>query len=148
MPTNLYGPNDNYDELDSHFFPALIKKIVDAIRFRQDTINIWGNGKPLRELIFSDDIADACIFFLKKKTSENLINIGTGTDESITEYANLIMKHLGVKIKISYLKNKPNGTMRKVLDVSLAKKYGWKYKTSLKKGLSIAVSDYLKRYLV
>ena len=148
MPCNSYGVNDNYDINTSHFFPALIKKIVDAIRFRQDTINIWGNGKPLRELIFSDDIADACIFFLKKKTSENLINIGTGTDESITEYANLIMKHLGVKIKISYLKNKPNGTMRKVLDVSLAKKYGWKYKTSLKKGLSIAVSDYLKRYLV
>tara|TARA_Y100000389_G_scaffold203561_1_gene252337 strand:- start:1187 stop:2122 length:936 start_codon:yes stop_codon:yes gene_type:complete len=148
MPCNSYGVNDNYDLNTSHFFPALIKKIVDAIRFRQDTINIWGNGKPLRELIFSDDIADACIFFLKKKTSENLINIGTGTDESITEYANLIMKHLGVKIKISYLKNKPNGTMRKVLDVSLAKKYGWKYKTSLKKGLSIAVSDYLKRYLV
>jgi GDP-L-fucose synthase len=148
MPCNSYGINDNYDLNTSHFFPALIKKIVDAIRFRQDTINIWGNGKPLRELIFSDDIADACIFFLKKKTSENLINIGTGTDESITEYANLIMKHLGVKIKISYLKNKPNGTMRKVLDVSLAKKYGWKYKTSLKKGLSIAVSDYLKRYLV
>lgn len=148
MPCNSYGVNDNYDLNTSHFFPALIKKIVDAIRFRQDAINIWGNGKPLRELIFSDDIADACIFFLKKKTSENLINIGTGTDESITEYANLIMKHLGVKIKISYLKNKPNGTMRKVLDVSLAKKYGWKYKTSLKKGLSIAVSDYLKRYLV
>ena len=102
----------------------------------------------LRELIFSDDIADACLFFLKKKTSESLINIGTGTDKSISEYAHLIMKHLGVKFKISYLKNKPNGTMRKVLDVSLAKKYGWKHKTSLKKGLTITINDYIKRYLL
>ena len=148
MPCNAYGLNDSYDPLKSHFFPALIKKIVDAIRFRQKKISIWGNGKPLRELIYSDDIADACLFFLKKKTSESLINIGTGTDKSISEYAHLIMKHLGVKFKISYLKNKPNGTMRKVLDVSLAKKYGWKHKTSLKKGLTITINDYIKRYLL
>ncbi len=148
MPCNAYGINDNYDPFESHFFPALIKKIIDAIRYRKDAIEIWGNGKPLREVILSDDIADACIFFLKKKTSESLINIGTGTDQSITQYANLIMKHLGVKFKINYLKNKPNGSMRKVLDVSLAKNYGWKYKTPLKKGLSIAINDYLKRNLV
>ena len=148
MPCNAYGINDNYDPIESHFFPALIKKIVDSIRYRRNTIEIWGNGKPLRELIFSDDIADACLFFLKKKTSKTLINIGTGTDKSITEYAKLIMEHLGVNFKIHYKKNKPNGTMRKVLDVSLAKKYGWKYKTSIKKGLSIAVNDYLKRNLV
>ena len=101
MPCNAYGLNDSYDPLKSHFFPALIKKIVDAIRFRQKKISIWGNGKPLRELIYSDDIADACLFFLKKKTSESLINIGTGTDKSISEYAHLIMKHLGVNFKIS-----------------------------------------------
>ena len=148
MPCNSYGINDNYNPLSSHFFPALIKKIIDSIRYKKETINIWGNGKPLRELILSDDIADACIFFLKKKTSDTLINIGTGTDKSITEYANLIMKHLGVKLKIVYKKNKPNGSMKKLLDVSLAKKYGWKYKTPLKKGLSIAINDYLKRNLV
>ena len=148
MPCNAYGINDNYDPIGSHFFPALIKKIVDSVRYRKNTIEIWGDGKPLRELIFSDDIADACLFFLKKKTSETLINIGTGKDRSIAEYANLIMEHLGVSLKIHYKKNKPNGTMRKVLDVSLAKKYGWKYKTSLKKGLSIVVNDYLKRNLV
>ncbi len=148
MPCNAYGINDNYDPIGSHFFPALIKKIVDSVRYRKNTIEIWGDGKPLRELIFSDDIADACLFFLKKKTSETLINIGTGTHKSITEYANLIMDHLGVSLKIHYKKNKPNGTMRKVLDVSLAKKYGWKYKTSIKKGLSITVNDYLKRNLV
>ena len=85
---------------------------------------------------------------MKKKTKESLINIGTGKDKSITEYAKLIMKHLGVNLKIVYKKNKPNGTIRKVLDISLAKKYGWRYKTSLKKGLSITVNDYLKRNLV
>ena len=148
MPCNAYGINDNYDPERSHFFPALIKKIIDAIRYQKETINIWGNGKPLRELIFSDDVAEACIFFLKKNTKESLINIGTGKDKSISEYAKLIMKHLGVNLKIVYKKNKPNGTMRKVLDISLAKKYGWRYKTSLKKGLSITVNDYLKRNLI
>ena len=148
MPCNAYGINDNYDPESSHFFPALIKKIIDAIRYKKETINIWGNGKPLRELIFSDDVAEACIFFLKKNTKESLINIGTGKDKSISEYAKLIMKHLGVNLKIVYKKNKPNGTIRKVLDISLAKKYGWRYKTSLKKGLSITVNDYLKRNLV
>tara|TARA_B100002019_G_C21242873_1_gene586548 strand:- start:168 stop:1103 length:936 start_codon:yes stop_codon:yes gene_type:complete len=147
MPCNAYGINDNYDPIGSHFFPALIKKIIDSIRYRKNTIEIWGNGKPLRELIFSDDIADACVFFLQKKTKETLINIGTGKDRSITEYAKIIMKHLGVNLKIVYKKNQPNGTMRKVLDVSIAKRYGWRSKTSLKKGLSITINDYLKRNL-
>ena len=147
MPCNAYGINDNYDPIESHFFPALIKKIVDAIRSKKETISIWGDGKPLRELIYSDDIADACIFFFKK-TSETLINIGTGKDRSITEYAKFIMKYLGVNFKITYKKTKPNGTMKKVLDVSLAKKYGWRYKTPLKKGLAITINDYLKRNLI
>ena len=148
MPCNAYGINDNYDPLESHFFPALIKKIIDAIRYKKKEISIWGDGRPLRELIYSEDIADACIFFLKKRTSQSLINIGTGKDKSITDYAKFIMKHLGVNFKIVYKKTKPNGTMRKVLDVSLAKSYGWKPKTSLKKGLSITINDYLKRNLV
>ena len=148
MPCNAYGINDDYDPIESHFFPALIKKIVDAIRSKKETISIWGDGKPHRELIYSDDIADACIFFLKKRTSETLINIGTGKDRSITEYAKYIMKHLGVNFKITYKKTKPNGTMKKVLDVSLAKKYGWTHKTPLKKGLAITVNDYLKRNLI
>ncbi len=148
MPCNAYGINDNYDPTNSHFFPALIKKIIGAIRENKNEIFIWGNGKPLRELIYSDDVADACIFFLKKKTSETLINIGTGKDKSISEYAKYIMNHLGVKFKIMYKKDKPNGTMRKVLDVSLARKYGWECKTPLKKGLSITINDYLKRNLI
>ncbi len=148
MPCNAYGINDNYDPIESHFFPALIKKIIDAIRYKKKEISIWGDGRPLRELIYSEDIADACIFFLKKKTSQSLINIGTGKDKSITDYAKFIMKHLGVNFKIVYKKTKPNGTMRRVLDVSLAKSYGWRPKTSLKKGLSITINDYLKRNLV
>ena len=96
-------------------------------------------------MIYSDDIADACIFFLKKKTSESFINIGTGIEKSITQYAKFIMKHLGVNLLIAYEKQKLEGTYRKLLDVSLAKKYGWTYKTSLETGLSRTIIDYLKK---
>ena len=145
MPCNSYGINDNYDLNTSHFLPALIKKIIDSINKKKDFIKIWGSGKPLRELIFSDDIADACIFFLQKRTKETLINIGTGKEKSINEYAKFIMRHLGINLKIVNEKNKLEGTFRKLLDVSLAKKYGWVFKTSLEKGLSITINDYLEK---
>ena len=145
MPCNAYGINDNYDSQNSHFFPALIKKIVDARRKKMNHIKIWGSGNSLREVIYSDDVADACIFFLKKKTSESLINIGTGIEKSITQYARFIMKHLGVNLSIVYERQKLEGTYRKLLDVSLAKKYGWTYKTSLETGLSRTIIDYLKK---
>ena len=145
MPCNAYGINDNYDSQNSHFFPALIKKIVDARKKKMNHIKIWGSGNSLREVIYSDDIADACIFFLKKKTSESLINIGTGIEKSITQYARFIMKHLGVNLSIVYERQKLEGTYRKLLDVSLAKKYGWTYKTSLETGLSRTIIDYLKK---
>ena len=112
---------------------------------KKNYIKIWGSGKSLREVIYSDDIADACIFFLKKKTSKSLINIGTGIEKSITQYAKFIMKHLGVNLSIVYEKRKLEGTYRKLLDVSLAKKYGWTYKTSLEQGLSKTILDYLKK---
>ena len=148
MPCNAYGMNDNYDLNSSHFLPALIRKIIDAINNDKDYIKIWGSGKTLREVIYSDDIADACIFFLKKKTKESLINIGTDIEKSITEYAKFIMKHLGVNLKIIYEKKTLDGTFRKLLDVSLAKKYGWKYKTNLDEGLSNTINDYLQKYLI
>ena len=148
MPCNAYGMNDNYDLNSSHFLPALIRKIIDALKNDKDYIKIWGKGKALRELIYSDDIADACIFFLKKKTKESLINIGTGIEKSIIEYAKFIMRHLRVNLKIIYEKNTPDGTFRKLLDVSLAKKYGWKYKTNLDEGLSNTINDYLQKYLI
>ena len=147
MPCNAYGMNDNYDLNSSHFLPALIRKIIDALRNDKNYIKIWGRGKALREVIYSDDIADACIFFLKKKTKESLINIGTGIEKSIIEYAKFIMRHLGVNLKIIYEKKTLDGTFRKLLDVSLAKKYGWKYKTNLDEGLSNTINDYLKKYL-
>ena len=145
MPCNAYGINDNYDTNNSHFFPALIKKIIEARKNKKDLIKIWGSGKALREVIYSDDIADACIFFLKKKTSNSLINIGTGIEKSITQYAKFIMKQLGVNLSIVYEKQKLEGTYRKLLDVSLAKKYGWTYKTPLEQGLSKTIIDYLKK---
>ena len=148
MPCNAYGINDNYDKNSSHFLPALIKKTIDAIKYNHNYIKILGTGKAKRELIFCDDIADACIYFLRIKTKETLINIGTGVDKSIIYYANYIMKHLKVDLKIRHEKKYLDGTLRKLLDVSLAKKYGWKYKTGLKDGLSITINDYLKKNLI
>ena len=145
MPCNAYGINDNYDLKTSHFFPALLKKIIEARRKKKNSIKIWGSGNALREVIYCDDIADACIFFLKKNTSESLINIGTGIEKSVTEYARFIMKHLGVNLSIIHEKQKLEGTYRKLLDVSLAKKYGWTYKTPLELGLSKTIIDYLKK---
>ncbi len=147
MPCNAYGENDNYDLNSSHFLPALVKKIVEAIRKKKDYITLWGNGKALRELIFSDDIALACKFFLEKKTKSKIFNIGTGLEYSVEQYAKLIMKHLNVNLRIIYDKTKPNGTHRKLLDTSLAKKSGWKSKTSFEKGISIVINDYLKNHL-
>ena len=144
MPCNAYGINDNYDTDNSHFFPALIRKIVNALKTKKDYIEVWGSGKPLRELIFSDDIADACIYFLKKKTKHTLINIGSGVEMSIDDYAKYIMQHLGVNLKIVHKNIKFDGTHRKLIDSSLARKYGWKYKTKLDVGLSVTINDYLK----
>ena len=145
MPCNAYGINDNYDSLTSHFFPALIKKIIEADKKKKKFIELWGKGKSLREIIFADDIADACIFFLRKKTKHTLINVGSGVEMSITDYAKYIMNYLGLKLKIKYQPKKLEGTYRKLLDSSLAKKYGWKVKTNLKIGLKITIDDFLKR---
>ena len=146
MPSNTYGPNDNYNLDNSHFFPALIRKIHDAKIKKGNKIILWGTGKPKRELIYVDDVADACIFFLNKKTKESLINIGTGKDLKIEQYAKLIIKFLNIKINIHFDKTKPNGTPRKLLDVIIAKKYGWRPKISLKDGFFITYSDFLKKY--
>ena len=147
MPCNSYGENDNYDSKNSHFIPALIKKIIEAISKNKDHIVLWGNGKSLREVIFSEDVASACIFFLKKKTKHKMFNVGTGLDLSIEKYARLIMKHMNVNLKIVFDKKKPNGTFKKLLDSSLAKSYGWRHKTKFEKGISIAINDYLKNHL-
>ena len=146
MPSNTYGPNDNYNLENSHFFPALIRKIHDAKIKKVNKIILWGTGKPKRELIYVDDVADACIFFLNKKTKESLINIGTGKDIKIEQYAKSIMKFLNIKINIHFDKTKPDGTPRKLLDTSIAKKYGWRPKIGLKDGFFLTYADYLKKY--
>ena len=145
MPTNTYGPNDNYDSMNSHFFPALIKKSHHIKIKNKKEIILWGNGKAKREVIYVDDIADACIFFMKKKIRETLINIGSGKDYTIKEYAEKILKLIipNKKIIIKYDKSKPNGTQRKILDVTLAKRYGWKSKTKLEKGIIDTYKSFL-----
>ena len=135
MPTNTYGPNDNYDLLTSHFYPALIIKIYKAKKNKKNSILLWGNGKAKREIIYVDDLADACIHFLNKKTKESLINIGSGEEKTIEQYARYLIKKFKVNLRIKYDKSKPNGTPRKILDTSLAKKYGWKSKIDLDQGL-------------
>ena len=145
MPTNTFGPNDNYHELNSHFFPALIRKIHKVKTQNKKNLSLWGNGLAKREIIYVDDIARACIFFMNKKIKESVINIGTGKDYTIKDYAKLILKIIipNKKIKIIYDLSKPNGTPRKVLDVSLAKSYGWKSKTNLKDAILKTYESYL-----
>ena len=137
MPTNTFGPNDNYDKLESHFFPALIKKIHEGKIKKSKDITLWGNGSAKREVIYVDDVADACIFFMKNKPKETMINIGTGKDYTINQYARMLLKLIipNKQIKIKFDLTKPNGTPRKILNINLAKKYGWKAKTNLKKGI-------------
>jgi GDP-L-fucose synthase len=136
MPSNSYGINDNFDLKNSHFFPALIRKVHEAKIYKKNFITLWGSGRAKRELVFSEDIAEACIFFMKKKTKETLINIGTGKDFSIKYYVDFVIRSLNANIKkINFDKSMPDGTLRKLLDISLANSYGWKSKVSLKEGL-------------
>ena len=144
MPTNTYGPNDNYDEFSSHFIPALIKKIHEIKTKKNKTLKLWGSGKVMREIIYVDDLADACIHFMQIKTKKSLINIGTGKDLTITNYAKKILKVLQVKANIRYDRTKPDGTPKKLLDISIAKKFGWKPKIKLEKGILMAYKSFIK----
>jgi len=144
MPTNTFGPNDKYNSLNSHFIPSLIKKIYKIEKNNKNTITLWGDGKPKREIIYVDDIADACIYFMNKKTSHSLINIGTGKEDTIRGITKLFLKTLlpSRDIKIKFDKNKPNGIKRKILDVSLAKRYGWSAKNDIKKAIKYTYKDF------
>ena len=146
MPTNTFGPNDNYDNLNSHFFPALLKKVHNLKKNKKQSLLIWGNGKAKREVIYVDELANACVYFMKKRTNHFLINIGTGKDYSIKHYAELISKIIlpNKKITIKYDKSKPNGTPRKVMDISLAKKYGWQSQMKLNDAVYHTYKSYIK----
>tara|TARA_B100001778_G_scaffold333807_1_gene343245 strand:+ start:1122 stop:2060 length:939 start_codon:yes stop_codon:yes gene_type:complete len=149
MPTNTFGPNDNYHPLNSHFVPSIIRKISLIKKRKLNFLNLWGNGKARRELIYVDDLADACIYFMNKKVKHNLINIGTGKDQTISYFAKKFLKILipEKKILIKYDKSKPNGTPRKVLDVSLAKKYGWEAKSNFNQSIINTYNFFTKENL-
>jgi len=145
MPCNLYGPNDNYDPKTSHFFPALIAKAIEVKKNKKKQITLWGTGKPKRELMYVDDLADACIYFMNKKTKESLINVGVGYDLSILNYAKFILKKINLKCKIVLDGSKSDGTPRKILDSSISRSYGWFPKIDLNTGFDLTLKNYFSK---
>lgn len=146
MPTNLYGENDNFDPLNSHVLPALIKRFLEAKRDDQKKIVIWGTGSPKREFLHVDDLAEACIFLMEKYNDSEIINIGTGVDLSIKELAEKIKKIVGHKGRIVWDKSKPDGTPRKLLNVDKIHKLGWKHKIDLDAGIKKTYQWYNQNY--
>ena len=146
MPCNLFGPNDNYDLNNSHFLPALIKKIYLASKKKKNkTVNLWGTGKPLREVLYVDEVAKACEYFLRKKNSSSLINIGSPIEMSIKNYAIKIKNKIDPSVLIRFNnKKKLDGVKRKKLDISLAKKNGWSSKMNFKEALDNTIKDFKK----
>ena len=143
MPTNLYGPNDNYDLANSHVLPALIRKAHEAKLAGAHELVVWGSGTPMREFLYVDDLADACVFLMEKGVSSGLYNIGTGTDVTIRELAATIMTVVGFKGQIVFDASKPDGTPRKLLDVERMRQLGWQSRTSLVDGIALAYQDFL-----
>tara|TARA_B110000285_G_C15064138_1_gene584110 strand:- start:310 stop:1245 length:936 start_codon:yes stop_codon:yes gene_type:complete len=144
MPCNIYGPNDNYDSFTSHFLPALIKKAYFAKKRNKKEIYLWGTGKPKRELLFVDDLADACIHFMNKNTKETLINIGYGKEKKIIDYLKIILKVFKINPKIKFDKKKPDGVYSKLISSKIARSYGWYPKIDLKKGLKLTIESFKK----
>tara|TARA_B100001989_G_scaffold149072_1_gene106234 strand:- start:4 stop:945 length:942 start_codon:yes stop_codon:yes gene_type:complete len=145
MPCNLFGPNDNYDTQNSHFLPALIKKIYLASKAKKQNkvVELWGTGKPRREVLYVDEVASACEFFLRKKTKRSLINIGSPVEMSIKNYANLIKKKIDPSVLIKFNNDKNlDGVMRKKLNLTLANSYGWKSKMNFSKVLDEIIRDF------
>ena len=143
MPTNLYGPNDNFDSKSSHVLPAMINKFHESKK-NNKPVNLWGTGLPKREFLFVDDIADAIFFALENELQESLYNVGTGKDVSIKELSKIIQEIIGHNGEILWDESKPDGTPRKLLDVSRLKKLGWSYKTELHEGIKKTYTWYLK----
>lgn len=154
MPTNLYGPNDNFDLQTSHVLPALIRKFHEAKTNNNPSVTIWGTGKPLREFLFVDDLAEAILFMMEKVEASDLynlgithLNIGSGKDISISDLAALISNIIGYNGKIEYDTTKPDGTPRKLMDVSRINSLGWKYKTELEEGIKKTYDWFLNNYI-
>lgn len=143
MPTNLYGPNDNYHPTHSHVLPALIRRFHEAKQAGETEVTCWGDGSPLREFLYVEDLANLCVFLMNYYSGNETVNAGTGKELSIKELTELVAKVVGYTGKILWDTSKPNGTPRKLLDVSKVEKLGWRYKTELEEGIKLAYKDFL-----
>lgn len=146
MPTNLYGPNDNYDLKNSHVLPALIRKFFEAKEEGKSEVVVWGSGTPKREFLYADDLADACLFLMQEYNEPGLVNVGVGEDLTIKELAELVKEIVGFEGDIVFDSSKPDGTPRKLMDVSKLHSFGWKHRISLEEGIKKAYADFLKKH--
>jgi GDP-L-fucose synthase len=146
MPTNLYGPNDNYHPENSHVLPAMIRRFHEARTGGVNEVAIWGSGTPKREFLYADDMAEACLFLMESYDGREFVNIGTGEDISILDLAHLVAGVVGYQGAISTDPEKPDGTPRKLMDVSRLRELGWKHSTCLEEGIRLAYEDFLSRY--
>lgn len=144
MPTNLYGPNDNYHPRHSHLLPALIRRFHEAKEDGLDYVTCWGTGTPFRELLYVDDLADACLFLINNYSGNETVNVGTGKELSIKQIAELVAKVIGYTGEIKWDTNMPDGTPRKLLDVTKLKELGWTYTTELEDGIKLSYKDFLE----
>lgn len=143
MPTNLYGPNDNYHPEHSHVLPALIRRFHEAKVAKASSVTCWGDGSPLREFLYVDDLANLCVFLMNNYSGDETVNAGTGKELTIKALTELVAKVVGYEGRIEWDITRPNGTPRKLLDVSKATKLGWTYKTELEDGIRLAYEDFL-----
>lgn len=143
MPTNLYGPNDNYHPTHSHVLPALIRRFHEAKVNGLKEVTCWGDGSPLREFLYVDDLANLCVFLMNNYSGDETVNAGTGKELTIKELTELVAKVIGYEGEIKWDSSKPNGTPRKLLDVSKATNLGWTYKTELEEGIRLSYEDFL-----
>ena len=143
MPTNLYGPNDNYSLENSHVLPAMIRKFYEAKQQNLSSMTLWGTGSPMREFLHADDLAEACLFLMENYNEKELVNVGTGEDVTIKELAQLVKQTIGFEGEIIWDTNRPDGTPRKLMDVSKLHGLGWKHKIELKDGIQLAYQDFL-----
>jgi GDP-L-fucose synthase len=142
MPTNLYGPNDNYDLQNSHVLPAMIRKFHEAKKNNQPHVELWGSGTPMREFLHADDLADACVYLMQNYNEASLVNIGTGIDVTIKELAETIQAEVGYEGLINWNTDKPDGTPRKLMDVTKINNLGWKHRINLKEGIALVYNEY------
>lgn len=147
MPTNLYGYGDNYDLNNSHVLPALIRKMHEAKMSQAEEVVVWGTGTPKREFLFADDLAEACVYLMQHYNGEQLVNIGTGEDLSIGELAALVKDIVGFTGKLVFDSSKPDGTPRKLMDVSKLHGLGWQHRTALPEGIALAYQDFMENHL-